>query len=437
MDVRSQMKIIILLILLNLLFLIPAVSAYSADLVYKVPIKGTINPGLVNLVDKGINQAQEVGADTIVFEIDTYGGLVDSAIKIRDKILTTKLSTVTYVSGRAWSAGALIALAGEELAMTPGSSIGAAETRPQEEKYISALRKEFKATAQKRGRNDDLAAAMVDKRIDIPDISPQGKLLTLTRQEAITHNIANFKVTDFKGLLKKLDLTKARVKEVNLTMAERVARLITNPGVSTFLLSIGFIALVFEVLAPGWGVGGTVGLLSLGLFFSSYIINGMASWGLVVLFIVGIVLMLLEVLVVPGFGITGIGGLIAIFSSLYLVFPTSDIALTVLAATLLLSIIGIWLIVKKFGNSVLWQRVSLGEEQSKETGYRSHNDETECLLGKQGTVINTLRPAGIVKIDGQRINVVSEGEFIEAEELVEVIEVAGNRVVVRKIIKEE
>jgi len=405
--------------------------------VYKIPVEGKINPGMVKLVTKGIEAAEAEGADQIILEIDTYGGLVDSAIKIKDAIFSSSVPTVTYVSGRAWSAGALIALAGEELMMTPGSSIGAAETRPESEKYISALRKEFKAAAERRGKNAELAAAMVDKDLEIPKITEAGKLVTLTAQEAVDNEFADGIEADFNSLLSRLNLAQAEVKEAGLTPAEKLAGWITNPGVSILLLTVGFLALAFEAVAPGWGVGGTVGLLSLGLFFSGYIINGVASWGLLVLFMVGIVLLALEVFVVPGFGVTGTGGIIAMGASLYFVFPNPEIALGVLATTLVLSVLGTWLLIRYFGGTYFWRRIALRETQTKESGYVSHKRDNSELVGKTGETKGTLRPAGIAEIEEERMNVISEGGFIEPHQRVKVVKVEGNKIIVRKIAREE
>jgi membrane-bound serine protease (ClpP class) len=433
---KKRMTILFsVMIFLSSLLLLKA-EARPSDLVYQIPIQGTVNPGMLKLVKKGIAEAEAAGADVIIFKIDTYGGLVDSGIKVKDAIFATKIPTVTYVANRAWSAGALIALSGEKLVMLPGSSMGAAETRPNEEKYISALRKEFKATAERRAKNSDLAAAMVDKDIKVEGIIAKDKLLTLTAQEALEHGMADLLVDDFKGLLKKLDLSEAKVVKVEATTAEKLARVVTNPNVSILLLTIGFIALVFEALAPGFGVGGTIGLVSLGLFFSGYIINGVASWGLVILFLVGIILMVLEIFVVPGFGVTGIGGLLAIFASLYFLFPTPDIALMVLATVFILSVIGTVIIVRVFGTSKLWHRISLEESQTKDLGYIAAPKDI-AILGKAGYTLTTLRPAGIVEVDGDRFDVVSEGGFIAKGEEVEIIKVEGSRVVVRAVKSKE
>lgn len=407
------------------------VGADNTDLVYKISINGDIDPGLYSLTERGIAEAEELGVDLILIEIDTYGGYVDSAVKIRDLILSTNIPTATYVKRRAWSAGALIALAGEKLLMAEGSSIGAAETRPNDEKYISAFRKEFKATAESRGKNPDLAAAMVDSDIEIEGIVSSGKLLTLTVDEALEYEIADFKAKNEGELFKKLDIYPSEIKTIEFSMTEKAARVITRPTITTLLITIGILALLAEAFISGFGVFGTVGFLSLGAVFSSYIYYGVAGWGLAVLFVVGIVLIAIEIFAIPGFGITGIGGIIAIFASIYFLFPRFDIAITAIATILLLSVAGFIVMLKLFGGSRLWKRISLGESQTKEAGYLAQSDK-KALTGKIGLAATPLRPAGIVDIEGERIDVVSEGGFIGKGEEVIIYKIAGNRIVVKK-----
>ncbi|MDI3547723.1 MAG: hypothetical protein PWR10_1375 [Halanaerobiales bacterium] len=427
---------LIVIIIFILILLLANLSVEAAGLLYRIPVTGEIDPGLVKLVSRGIREAEETGADLILLEIDTYGGLVDSAIRIKDMIFNTRIPIVSFVSGRAWSAGALITLAAEKVAMKVGSSIGAAETRPKEEKYISALRKEFKATAEKRNKNPELVAAMVDADIEIEGITSKGKLVTLTAGEALEYNVADYEVDNLEELYAELDFKPMRVIKVVPTAAERMARIVTRPAISAILLTIGFIAIIFEALAPGWGIGGTVGLITLGLFFSGYIINGIAGWGLVILFLVGLILIALEIFIVPGFGVTGIGGLIAILTSLYFLFPTPQVAITVLATVLLFSVVGAVVIIKFFGGSRFWKRISLKTSQTREAGYVAQHNRQE-LLGKKGPAVTPLRPAGIVEIDGRRVDVVSEGGFIDQGKMVEIIKIAGNRIVVKPITEED
>lgn len=430
---RINLKIFLLSSFLLLFFCcFNYVAADNADLVYKIPLTGNIDNGLLKLVERGLAEAERSGADLVVFEIDTYGGYLDPAIKIRDLILRSNLPTVTYVKGRAWSAGALIALAGEKLFMAEGSSIGAAETRPGEEKYISALRKEFKATAETRGKNQELAAAMVDKDIVIPGVSPRGKLLTLTVDEAVNHHMADYKVANFTGVFEIMEISPGQIIEMELTIAEKAARIITRPHITIILLAIGILGLVAEIFLPGFGLPGTIGLLSLAVVFSSYIYHGVAGWGLVILFLAGLLLLIIEIFVTPGFGFTGISGLILIMASIYFLFPDFDTAIVGIAAVLVLSIVGFIVMLKLFGSSALSRRIALGESQTKEAGYTAQSDRKD-LLHKTGKTVTPLRPAGIVEIDGKRIDVVSDGAFIDKGIEVMVTEIAGNRIVVKKI----
>ena len=406
------------------------VTTNQNALIYKIPITGEIDQGLLKLVERGFQAAEEAQADLVILEVDTFGGYVDAAIGIKDIIFKSPLSTVTYVKGRAWSAGALITLAGETVAMVPGSSIGDAETRPKEEKYISALRKEFKATAESRGKNPDLAAAMVDADLEVEGIIASGKLLTLTAEEAVTYNIADLMVNNLPELYQAMNIKPARIVEIEMSSPEKAARIITKPTVTTLLVTIGVIALIIEALMLGWGVAGTVGLISLGVVFSSYIYYGVAGWGLLILFLIGLILLALEIFVIPGFGITGLGGIAALFTSLYFLFPTPEIAFSALATVLLLSIVATVILLKFFGGSRFWQRIALGESQTKEAGYLAQEDQKD-LVGKAGLTVTPLRPAGIVDLSGKRVDVVSEGGFIDRGRVVQVVEIEGNRIVVK------
>ncbi len=407
----------------------------NIDLIYNIPIKNDFNPALSNFIQSNIKEAEKNNVDLIILEISSFGGIVDSAIVIKDTIINTQIPVISYVSERAWSAAALVALAGDELVMKNGSSIGAAETRPNEEKYISALRKEFASTAELRGRKGKIAEAMVDSDIRIEGLVESGKLLTLTANEAYNNKIADLTVNNYEELLTNYNLNNSNIENVSFPLKMKFANLVTTPIFSILLLTIAFIALISEALIPGWGVGGTIGLISLGTFFSAFIMTGYAHWGLIVLFLVGLLLLFLEAFIVPGFGVTGIGGLIAIFSSLFFFFPTPNIALIVIASVLVLSIIALVFIVKIFGVSKLWRNISLGESLSNDRGYTSHSDKKE-LLNKRGITLTHLRPAGTAEINEKRIDVVSEGDYIDKGKKIKVIKVEGSRVVVKKI-KEE
>lgn len=418
---------ILLVLIIIILF---SFSINAQDIVYQIPIQGNIDQAMFSFFNRSFDEAVENGADKIIINIDTYGGFTDPAIRIKDVIINSKVETITYVSNRAWSAGALIALAGEELVMKQGSSIGAAETRPNEEKYISALRNEFKATAEARSRNSDIAEAMVDVDVSIQGLIEEGKLLTLTAEEAEDNNISNVLVNSDEEFYNNIGVSKQKVNVSEPQTIDRFVQVVTNPYISTLLLIVGFSALIFELLVPGFGVGGTVGLMSLGLFFSGYVINGVASWGIIVLFLVGLLLIILEAFVVPGFGITGIGGMISIFVSLYFLFPTPQIAINIMATTLLATVILTFIIGKYFGNSKAWSRISLGTSQTSDIGYVASTDKKD-IINKTGITKTPLRPAGIAEIDNNRVDVVSEGGFIDKGEKIIVIDVKGSKILVK------
>lgn len=418
---------IFLVLIIIILF---SFSLNAQDIVYQIPIQGNIDQAMFSFFNRSFDEAIQNGADKIVINIDTYGGYVDPAIRIKDIIVNSEIETITYVSNRAWSAGALIALAGEDLVMKEGSSIGAAETRPNEEKYISALRKEFKATAEVRSRNPDIAEAMVDVDISIDGVIEEGKLLTLTAEEAEDNNISNMLVSSDEDFYSYLGVSREAVNIMEPQAIDRFVQVVTNPYISTFLLIIGFSALIFELLVPGFGVGGTVGLISLGLFFSGYVINGIANWGIIVLFLVGLLLIILEAFVVPGFGITGIGGMISIFVSLYFLFPTPQIAINIMATTLITTVVLTFIIGKYFGSSKVWSRISLGTSQTSDIGYVA-SDDKKNIINKTGITKTPLRPAGIAEIDNNRVDVVSEGGFIDKGEKIIVIDVKGSKILVK------
>lgn len=253
----------------------------------------------------------------------------------------------------------------------------------------------------------------------------------MTVDEAIEHQIADYKVANHFRLYEELGYSPGQIVEVEQSMAEKAARIITRPYVTIILLTIGLLGLIAEIFLPGFGLPGTVGLLSLAIVFSSHIYYGLAGWGLAVLFLAGLILLAVEIFVTPGFGLTGISGLILILASIYFLFPNFDAAMIGIATVLVLSIAGFIIMLKFFGSSALSRRIALGESQTVEAGYRAQSDRKE-LLNKKGKTVTPLRPAGIVEIDGERIDVVSEGRFIEKGVEVMVTKIAGNRIVVKK-----
>lgn len=398
---------------------------------YVISITRTIEPGLAAYVERAIREATAGDASCLLFEIDTFGGRVDAAIEIKDAIMGTGIPTIAFVKGRAWSAGALIALAAEHIAMAPGSSIGAAEPRPTEEKEISALRSEFESTAQARGRNARIAGAMVDKEIEIEGVIERGKLLTLTATEARKLGIADAVLSSREEALRHFGFGGATLVPVRITAAEQLARFVTDPSFAGLLLVIGFLGLAVEIVTPGFGVPGILGLIALALFFGGRIFAGVAGFEVLVLFIVGFILLLLEVFVIPGFGVAGIAGIASIIGSLFLSFSSVQEAANVIGASFLATVALGVLVFRYLGKRPAFRQLVLGVEQGKDKGYVATRDLGE-YLGAVGRTLTVLRPAGAIIIGDQKLDVISEGEFIPKDVTVKVIRVEGSKLVVRR-----
>ena len=301
----------------------------SADEVYVARINGTIEKGIAAYVERVMAEAEEAGTSAVIFEIDTPGGALDAALNVRDAILYSDTKTIAFINPRAISAGALISLATNHIIMVEGGTIGAAtavdmQGQKASEKIISYFRNEMKATAEKTGRPSNLAEAMVDEDVDIEDLAPKGKLLTLTTEEALNTGIAEHKISEtneddkFRAVLKHYNLEKANIIHQSVNWTEQIVRWLTHPYVASLLMTLGFLGLIFEIQSPGWGVGGTLGLVCLGLFFGSHLIVNLADWGEVLLFFLGIALIVVDLLFISGFGVLGIPGIGLMMASIFL-----------------------------------------------------------------------------------------------------------------------
>jgi membrane-bound serine protease (ClpP class) len=426
------MKRKILIFLILLLALAFYNSPVEAEVIH-LRLDGEINNAEYAFIDKNLNQAESIGADFVIIEISSLGGYVNPALKIRDRILESEVEVITFVSGRAWSAAALIALAGEELYISPSASIGAAETRPNEEKYISALRKEFAATAERRNKNPQIAEAMVDASLEIESLIEKDKLLTLTAAEALEYQMADFSAGSLSEVAEIREVSLSEIRTVEKTNLEKIMGIISSPYISSLVLIIAFSALIFEALTPGFALGGTVGVIALLIFFASHIFTGAIGTGIVVLFIIGVILILAEVFIIPGFGIAGISGIAAVLVSLFFIFPNTTIAINVLLAVILFTMVTAVFMFKKFGSSRFWKRISL---ESNSRDYYSSSSK-KSYLNQEAKTLSKLRPAGTIEIEGKRVDAVSEGAFIEKDKKVKIISVSGSRVVVREISEEE
>lgn len=417
---------------------------FSQAKIIHAKIDGEIDLGLSPFIQRVISDAEEKNADAIIFEINTFGGRVDAATQIKDAILDSKILTIAYVNKRAISAGALITLSCKKIAMAKGSSIGATtvvnETgEKQSEKYQSYMRSEMRSTAERNNRRTDIAEGMVDERIVVEGLVDSTKLITLTSAEARKYEIADTVVNNLDEALAAFGFEDAELIRINSNWAEDLVRFLNNPIISSLLIMIGLVGLFTEIKTPGWGLPGTAALIALALFFGTSFILDLASGLEIIMFIGGVVLLLLEIFVIPGFGIAGIGGIILILASLFLSLINTDYfydmgtissAIVQLAGSILLAVVAILLLLKYLPKSKSFNKLVLADEEKTSQGFSS-NPDYSAILHSTGVALTPLRPAGSVIIDGKKYDVVTEGEFIEKGKNVKVIKTEGVKIVVQ------
>jgi len=434
-----------------LMFIVSAALAQThRPVVYVAPIEGIIDLGLAPYVERVLREAKAAGAAAVVLDVNTFGGRVDAAVQIRDALLASELPTIAYVNRRAISAGALISLASQHIVMAGGGTIGAAApvqagqpggaAQPVQEKTVSYVRKEFRATAESRGRPPVVAEAMVDADVEIPGLIEKGKLLTLTTEEALAQKIADHRADSLVDALAQFRLSEAEVHRVGLNWAEHLVRWLTHPVVSSLLITVAMLGIIVELRTPGFGVPGGLGILSLALFLWGHWLVQLAGWEEVLLTAAGIVLLALEFFVIPGFGLVGALGIVAVLAGLalsmvgsgssvqFVLYVAGRVALAVLVA-LIVSIV----MLRFLPRMPMGRRLVLQAALDTQSGYASAPDTDLRWLGKRGQAVSPLRPAGIAEFDGERVDVVSEGYHIDAGSVIEVVRVDGNRVVVKKM----
>jgi membrane-bound serine protease (ClpP class) len=432
--------------LLFLFFLIISLKSVSAQTVYYGNIDGEIDLGIAPYVRRVVDEAEKNSASAIIFRINTFGGRVDAATQIKDAILNSKVKTIAFIDKRAISAGALIALSCEKIVMVPGASIGATtvvnETgQKQSEKYQSYMRSEMRATAEKNGRRTDIAQGMVDEKIIVPDLQDDStKLITLTSEEAVKYKMADTILTSMDEVKKVFVDQNAEVVRVTSNWAEDFVRFLNHPIVSSLLIMIGLIGLYTEIKTPGWGLPGTIAIISLALFFGSGYILELASIGEILIFVVGVILLLLEIFVIPGFGIFGILGITFIIGGLFLGllsdfdltgWDTISTAVIQLAVSLLGTFIVGLILLKFLPKSTMLNKLVLQEKVASKSGY-ADKEVFADYIGLEGQALTDLRPSGAAVINGKRIDVVTEGDYINQGSNIIVKSAEGSKIVVVK-----
>jgi membrane-bound serine protease (ClpP class) len=437
-------------------------------LVYTYAIKDNIAAPTWRITQEAFEEAEGMDADLVILHLNTYGGEVSAADSIRTRILNAPMPVYVFIDDNAASAGALIAIACDSIYMRPGGKIGAATVVNQTgeevpDKYQSYMRATMRATAEAHGkdtvisgsdtllvwhRDPAIAEAMVDPRLFVAGVSDTGQVLTFTASEAMENNYCEGIVESVEELIEGLGIEEYVLKSYTPTGMDKVIGFLINPMVSGILIMIIIGGIYFELQSPGIGFALIASILAALLYFAPLYLEGMAQNWELILFIVGIILIMVEVFAIPGFGVAGVAGIIAMVTGLTLalvdnvVFEDPDFtgeglgllmrSLSIVLVSILLGLIlSLWA-TRKLLTATNITRLALRSEQRKEEGFIGVETEQINLVGKTGKAHTVLRPSGKVKVDGKYYDAVSEYGFIEKDEKIKVVRYETGQVYVVK-----
>ncbi len=419
--------------------------------VYKFEIKEQIAPPVWRTTQKAFKAAEEVGAGLILIHMNTYGGMVDAADSIRTKILNSKIPVYVFIDNNAASAGALISIACDSIYMVPGASIGAATVVDQAgevvpDKFQSYMRSMMRSTAEAKGRNPEIAQAMVDPSIYVAGVSDSGKVLTFTTSEAILNNFCEGKVESIEQLMAKAGHVEYEIIEHELSAMDKVINFLINPMISGVLIMLIIGGLYFELQSPGVGFPLAASIAAATLYFAPLYLEGLASHWEIIIFVIGIVLLMVEIFAVPGFGVTGVLGLLFMVTGLTFAmvesigptpFNVNVVPLTKAFFTVIISIFlamaGSLYLTRKLLTTTAFGHLALDTIQDTSKGFTSATEAYASMIGKKGVAHSILRPAGKVMIEADIFDATALSGYVDEGEEIEVVSYHTGQLFVKKI----
>ncbi|MEM9674131.1 MAG: nodulation protein NfeD [Cyclobacteriaceae bacterium] len=412
--------------------------------VFVMEIRSEIDARTSHYVNLALDEATETKADYIVIDMDTYGGALYDADDIRTRLLEYEKPVYVFINKDAASAGALISLACDSIYMAPGASIGAAtvvtggtgEAAP--DKYQSYMRSIMRSTAEATGRDPKIAEAMVDENLEVEGVSEEGEVITFSTAEALKYGFAEAEVSSIEDLLAQAGVEDYQLTTYEVSTVNKIVSIFLNPFVSGLLILVMIGGLYFELQTPGVGFPILAAFIALILYLVPYYLNGLAAnWEIAALFL-GIALIALEVFVIPGFGIAGIGGILLTVGALVLMMLNNNNFdfffvdlndITRALATILAGIFGGILLMffggVRMADTNFFRRVALEGTQSSTEGYTS-NFKSGSFLGKEGEAYTILRPSGKILIGDELLDAYTRGDYIEQGERVVVVSDEGS-----------
>jgi membrane-bound serine protease (ClpP class) len=467
-QMKSRISRIMGLIALFVFFSLTA----AAQTVFVIDLKGDVDPSTAHHVARGLDEAKKEKADWIILHINTFGGDIVSADTIRLALLACPIPIAAYINRNAASAGAIISLACDSIFMSPGSTIGAATVvdggthNAAPDKYQSYYRGIVRAMATTNGRSPAIAEKMIDQDLQLDTIdvngnavsftpeqsltskpiSPAGQVITFTTEEAIKYHFCEGMINTLAEVPAALGLPNAKVIQYKSSATNSIIEFLVLPAVSSVLMLIIFWGIILEVKMPGFGVPGIAALVAIVLFFAPHYIDGVADKWEILLFALGLALIVLEVFVIPGFGVAGVAGIISTFAGLvgamvpnagldFTQVEKNDIlfASTMVIGGLMISIILAVLAAKYLTNRKSAYPIVDHDTQQASKGYIATNRKFAGMVGQEGLATTDLKPSGFIEIDGTRIDAEAEGGFIARDSRVIVIGVKSNILSVRKV----
>ncbi len=441
-------------------------AGHPPPLVYILPVDGPIERGLLYVLRRGVAEAGREQADAILLHMHTPGGAVNVTEEIIRLMvdLPPNVRSLTFVDKDALSAGALIALSTGAIYMAPGGRIGASavvtpfgdlKDGDMKEKVVSSLVALVASAAERQGHDPKIVQAMIRKdagyTVGGETLCPRGELLTLTDSEAAREVTVDGKTRRIlsAGTARNLDdvldqagLKGARVVRLTVTWAEQAARWIER--LSILFLAAGILGIYVEFKVPGFGLPGMLGIAALAVFFWGHHIAGLAGAGELLVFLLGVVLLGVEIFLIPGFGVAGIAGIALIVAALVMAMlpsapgnmalpPLAHLlaALTTTSAAFILAFAGAALIGRYLPETGLFGRLVLKASIGHDRGYQA-SVPSDTLVGVSGVAVTDLRPSGIAMVNGRRIDVVSHEGYVSQGAAIVVAEARGSHIVVKR-----
>jgi len=420
-------------------------------LIYKFDIKKEIAPPVWRSTKLALEEALEKKADIVLIEMSTYGGMLESADSIRSKILESPIPVFIFINHNAASAGALIAIACDSIYMTTGSSIGAATVVDQSgqvvpDKYQSYMRAMMRSTAEATGRDPNIAQAMVDPRIKIEGVIDSGSVLTFTATEALKFGFCEGIAESAEDVMRLAGISDYEIVEQELKPMDKIIGFLINPVVSGILIMIIIGGIYFELQAPGLGLASIVAVLAALMYFAPLYLEGLANNWEILIFIAGVALIAVEIFAIPGFGVTGITGIVFVVTGLTLSlidnvgFDFTQVSVNKIIASFFLVIISIFLSIvasffitkSLFSQNRLFGSLALETVQNAADGYTTSDREYVEMIGRTGIAHSILRPAGKVKIGNEVFDATALTGYIEKGDEIEVVKYETGQLFVRK-----